>query len=152
MSAPFTIRRAKPSDAPHLAAFNRAMAMETEDKPLDAQVVAAGVEGLFARPEAGFYVVAEREGALAGSLMVTPEWSDWRDGWFWWVQSVYVRPEHRRRGVYKALYEHVRTAARSEPDVCGLRLYVERTNEGARSVYRRLGMDETSYRLYEEGF
>ena len=128
------------------------MARETEEKEVSTEVAEAGVAGLFERPGAGFYVVAERGGEVAGSLMVTPEWSDWRNGWFWWVQSVYVRPEHRRAGIYRALYEHVRLDAAGTPDVCGLRLYVERENEGARAVYQRLGMEETSYRLYEETF
>jgi ribosomal protein S18 acetylase RimI-like enzyme len=144
------VRRAEPADAERLVAFNCAMALETESKALDEATVRAGVRGLLERPEAGFYLVAECGDGVAGSLMVTPEWSDWRGGWFWWVQSVYVDPAHRRRGVYRALYDHVRAQARAAPDVRGLRLYVERGNEGARAAYGRLGMAETSYRLYEE--
>ncbi len=152
MNDPIHVRRGTSEDAATIAGFQRAMADETEDKALHADVVEAGVHGLLARPEAGFYVVAERAGEVAGSLMVTPEWSDWRNGWFWWVQSVYVAPAHRRAGIYRALYTHVRKEAAATSDVCGLRLYVERENDGAREVYLRLGMEETSYRLYEETF
>ncbi|MDF1702208.1 MAG: GNAT family N-acetyltransferase, partial [Planctomycetota bacterium] len=101
------------------------------------------------RPAHGFYLVAERSGTTAGSLMITPEWSDWRGGFFWWIQSVYVAPDHRRTGVYRALYDQVQAYAQEADDVIGIRLYVERENEGAREVYRRLGMEETPYRLYE---
>lgn len=149
MTDPIHVRSATPADAPTIAGFQEAMAAETEDKPLDPAIVLAGVEGLFARPAHGFYLVAERQGAVAGSLMVTPEWSDWRGGFFWWIQSVYVHPEHRRGGVYRALHEAVLSRAADDGDVIGVRLYVERENEGARAVYRRLGMDETPYRLYE---
>ena len=150
MDIPCTVRRATPRDMDVLVAHNCAMAHETEGKELDRDVVTRGVLGLFERPAHGFYLVAERAGRVAGSLMVTSEWSDWRDGFFWWVQSVYVDAAHRRRGIYRSLYDEVRTEAREADDVCGLRLYVERENAAARSVYARLGMDETSYRLYEE--
>lgn len=149
MTSTIRIRRGTDRDAPRIAAFQEAMAAETEDKPLDPATVLAGVRGLLARPEHGFYLVAERGDAVAGSLMVTPEWSDWRGGFFWWIQSVYVHPDHRRAGVYRALHDAVRREARGEGGIIGIRLYVERHNEGARAVYRRLGMDETSYRLYE---
>ena len=145
-----SVRRATPRDTDVLVAHNCAMAHETEGKELDAAVVLRGVQGLLARPDHGFYLVAENDGVVVGSLMVTPEWSDWRDGFFWWVQSVYVAPEQRRTGVYRSLYEEVRTAAREATDVLGLRLYVERANRPARAVYAHMGMDETSYRLYEE--
>ena len=149
MDLPCFVRHAEPRDADVLVTHNCAMAHETEGKALDPAVVTRGVRGLFERPDHGFYVVAEREGAIAGSLMVTFEWSDWRDGFFWWIQSVYVDPAQRRTGVYRALYDEVSTAARAAGGVRGLRLYVERENASARAVYGRLGMDETSYRLYE---
>ena len=145
-----TIRRATVDDAETLARFNEAMADETEDKPLDPETVRAGVQALFDDPTRGFYLVAERDEHIDGSLMITPEWSDWRNGAFWWIQSVYVRPEARRSGVYTALHRDVRRRARNEDDVCGLRLYVERGNTPARDTYERLGMTETSYRMYEE--
>ncbi|MDJ0522864.1 MAG: GNAT family N-acetyltransferase [Planctomycetota bacterium] len=145
-----SVRRATPQDTDVLVAHNCAMAHETEGKELEPDVVTRGVERLLHLPEHGFYLVAERDGKVVGSLMVTSEWSDWRDGFFWWVQSVYIAPDHRRTGIYRSLYDEVRTEAREAEDVRGLRLYVEQTNRNARAVYARLGMDETSYRLYEE--
>ena len=145
----------KPAGTDHVAAlveFNRAMARESEDKGLDEVVLARGVRNLLGRSDEGFYLVAEYNGSLAGSLMVTYEWSDWRNGRFWWIQSVYVRPEFRRKGVYRALHERVRILAKNAKDACGIRLYVERENTGAMATYRNLGMSETHYRLYEEEF
>jgi ribosomal protein S18 acetylase RimI-like enzyme len=144
------IRRAVSDDAQVLIDFNRAMALETEGKDLLPEVVGAGVRGLLQNPAAGFYVVAQAEGSVIGALMLTKEWSDWRNGSFWWIQSVYVRPEHRRRGVYRRLYRHVQELAAADNSVCGFRLYVERENTDAQAVYRRLGMGETHYRVYEE--
>lgn len=146
------IRPATPADLDHLVAFNRAMAAESEDKGLDETVLKRGVAYLLAHPDEGFYLMAERGGEAAGSLMVTYEWSDWRNGRFWWIQSVYVRPEHRRSGVYRAMHDHVRASARKDGRSCGLRLYVERDNHGAMATYRAMGMVETHYRLYEEDF
>lgn len=146
------IRPATAADLDHLVAFNRDMAAESEDKGLDEAVLRRGVSHLLAHPNEGFYLMAERGGQVAGSLMVTFEWSDWRDGRFWWIQSVYVRPEHRRSGVYRAMHEHVRTQAHADGRSCGLRLYVERDNHGAMATYRAMGMVETHYRLYEEDF
>jgi GNAT superfamily N-acetyltransferase len=145
-----TIRPATADDADTIARFNRQMAEETEDKPLDPATVRRGVQTVFDDPDRGFYLVAERAGTVVGSLMVTTEWSDWRNGVFWWIQSVYVRPADRRTGVYTALHRAVRRRARDAADVCGLRLYVERGNERARGTYEALGMTETSYRMYEE--
>jgi ribosomal protein S18 acetylase RimI-like enzyme len=144
------IRRASEHDAQTLVNFNRAMALETEKKDLLPEVVGAGVRGLLANPDAGFYVVAEAEGNIIGALMLTKEWSDWRNGSFWWIQSVYVRPENRRRGVYKRLYRHVQELAARDAAVCGFRLYVEQDNAAAQAVYGRLGMSETHYRVFEE--
>ena len=144
------IRSATPADAETIASFNEAMAVETEGKTLDPATVRAGVRGLFARPEFGFYVVAEDGGRIVGQLMITYEWSDWRDGVFWWIQSVYVRPEVRGKGVYRALHEHVRAMAKAAGGVCGFRLYVEKENAAAQETYRRLGMHETPYVLFEE--
>lgn len=143
------VRAARPGDAAMLVAFNEAMARETEDLALDRDRLAAGVEAVFADPERGRYVVVEEEGRVVAALMLTREWSDWRNGFFWWIQSVYVRPEARRRGHYRRLYEHVRAEASRDPAVCGLRLYVERENRTARRTYADLGMTETPYRLYE---
>lgn len=145
-----SIRRGRPEDAVVLAGFNRAMASETEGLELLPEVITAGVAAILADPGRGFYLVAESAGEIAGALMVTSEWSDWRNGFFWWIQSVYVRPEHRRRCVYRSLHEHLRQLANSDPGVCGLRLYVERENKRAQATYSRLGMQETHYLLYEE--
>ena len=145
-----TIRRATPADAEGIAVFNEAMARETEGKTLDPATIRSGVRELLARPDLGFYLVAEEGGAFVGQLMITFEWSDWRSGLFWWIQSVYVPPEHRGRGVYRALHARVREMAREAGGVCGLRLYVEKENASAMETYRRLGMHETYYRLFEE--
>jgi len=145
-----TIRRATTDDAETIVRFNRQMAEETEEKRLDPATVRNGVQAVFDDPERGFYLVAERNGAAAGTLMITYEWSDWRNGRFWWIQSVYVRPEARRRGVYTALHRDVRRRAREAEDACGLRLYVERANAAAQETYEALGMTETAYRMYEE--
>lgn len=144
------VRQATRAHAPILIEFNCAMALETERKELLPEVIGAGVRALLANPAAGFYVVAEAEGRTVGALLVTKEWSDWRNGTFWWIQSVYVRPERRRQGVYKALYRHVKEMAAKDPGVCGFRLYVERENTRAQSTYTSLGMQETSYRVFEE--
>ena len=143
------IRLATPDDAAVLIAFNVAMALETEGKELLPEVIGAGVRSLLGNRAAGFYVIAEEDRAV-GSLMVTNEWSDWRNGSFWWIQSVYVRPESRRRGIYRALYRHVQELAAQDPKVCGFRLYVERENSHAQATYRALGMNETRYLVYEE--
>lgn len=144
------IRRATAADAPALVDFNRAMASETEGKDLLPEVIGAGVRALMANPAAGFYVVAETDGRVVGALMLTKEWSDWRNGSFWWIQSVYVLPQYRRRGVYRSLYRHVQQLAANDAAVCGFRLYVERENAAAQAVYRRLGMTQTHYDVYEE--
>ena len=144
------IRVATPDDAAILVAFNAAMARETEKKELLPQVIGAGVRALLANPASGFYVVAEDGGRLVGSLMITKEWSDWRNGSFWWIQSVYVRPEARRRGVYRSLYRHIQGLAAADPGVCGFRLYVERENAVAQETYRALGMHTTRYLVFEE--
>jgi ribosomal protein S18 acetylase RimI-like enzyme len=149
----YRIRRAVLADADLLTQFNHAMARESEDKPLDLKRLTAGIVALLKNPPDGYYLIAEDDrGTAAGALMLTFEWSDWRNGRFWWIQSVYVRPEFRRTGVYTALHRHVRDAARADPEACGLRLYVERDNAGAQATYHALGMAETHYRLYEEEF
>jgi len=145
-----TIRAAASADTETIASFNEAMATETEGKTLDPATIRAGVRGLFARPDLGFYVVAEDGGRIVGQLMITYEWSDWRNGVFWWIQSVYVRPEFRGKGIYRALHAHVRTMAKAAGGVCGFRLYVEKENAAAQETYRRLGMHETPYVLFEE--
>jgi len=144
------IRLAQPGDAKAIVAFNSAMALETEGKRLFPEVIGAGVRSLLKRPKAGFYLLAETKAEIAGVLMITKEWSDWRNGAFWWIQSVYVRPEFRRKGVYRRLYRHIQQMARKDPGVCGFRLYVERENRRAQATYRALGMEKTRYLVFEE--
>ncbi len=146
------IRSAGPTDVDVLVRFNAALASETEDRQLDLDLLRAGVETLLADGAKGRYLIAERAGEVLGALAVTTEWSDWRNGWFWWVQSVYVDASARRQGVYSALYEAVLRDAKNDPKVCGVRLYVERENDRARQTYAQMGMQETAYRLYEVDF
>jgi ribosomal protein S18 acetylase RimI-like enzyme len=147
-----TVRAAEPSDAPIIVEFNQRMAEETEGKRLETEVLSAGVAAVFADRERGFYVVAENEfKEVVGCLLVTFEWSDWRNRLFWWIQSVYVRADYRGRGIYRRLYLRIKEMAReNETPVCGFRLYVEKENETAQKVYERLGMRETVYKMYEE--
>jgi len=144
------IRIATREDISALVEFNQAMALETEHKTLDAEVLTPGVSAVFDDASKGFYVVADVEGVVAAGLMVTTEWSDWRNGWFWWIQSVYVRPEFRGGGLYGQMYEFVKRQAADAGNVCGFRLYVEKENEKAQRVYEKLGMERTYYLMYEE--
>jgi ribosomal protein S18 acetylase RimI-like enzyme len=144
------IRLARPGDAQAIVEFNCAMALETEGKRLFPEVIGAGVRSLLRRRNAGFYLLAETREQIAGVLMITTEWSDWRNGAFWWIQSVYVRPEFRRQGVYRRLYRHVQGLAKKDRGVCGFRLYVERENRRAQATYRALGMAKTRYLVFEE--
>jgi GNAT superfamily N-acetyltransferase len=113
------VRKAIESDSEVLIQFNIAMAFETEQKILPRELIDPGVRALFRKSEYGFYLVAEIDGQIAGSLMITYEWSDWRNGLFWWIQSVYVKPEYRRLGVYRALYTSVKNSAQQNTEVCG---------------------------------
>lgn len=146
------IRRAKLSDAATIADYNARMAWETERRRLDLKRVTKGARALIKDAAKGFYFVAEIDGKVAGQLLITFEWSDWRNGSFWWIQSVYVAPEFRERGVFRALYAHVHKLAKSRRDVCGLRLYVEHENGRAQKAYARLGMKEAHYRIFETDF
>jgi ribosomal protein S18 acetylase RimI-like enzyme len=142
------IRDGKMDDLETLVDMNAKMAWETEQKRLDPAVLRNGVRRVLEDQNRGRYFVAI-DPELVGCLMVTTEWSDWRDGWFWWIQSVYVDESARRRGVYRALHEHVLSAAKDAGDVVGVRLYVEPQNARAQSTYARLGMKET-YRVMEQ--
>jgi GNAT superfamily N-acetyltransferase len=146
-----TLRDATRADVDALVEFNAALAWETEHRRLDPAVLRPGVAAVFDDARRGFYLVAERDGAVIGGLLVTFEWSDWRCGEWWWVQSVYVRPQARGQGVFGALYRAIEARARAAGAV-GLRLYVERDNLRAQRTYATLGMDETHYRLYERPF
>jgi ribosomal protein S18 acetylase RimI-like enzyme len=144
------VRMATVSDRDAFVRFNRAMALETENKELNEKVVGPGVAAVFDHPGRGFYVVAQCADDIVAALMVTFEWSDWRNASFWWIQSVYVVPQFRRRGLYRRLYDFVRDRARSEGGVCGFRLYVEKNNLTAQRVYESLGMSASDYLMYEE--
>ena len=144
------IRLAEKKDVDALVEFNQAMALETEGKHLNEDILRPGVLAVFDDIAKGFYVVADAEEHIAGGLLVTSEWSDWRNGWFWWVQSVYIRPPYRGRSIYTAMYEFVKVQAQRQGNVCGFRLYVEKENTHAQRVYEKLGMDKTYYLMYEE--
>ena len=144
-----TVRDARREDLPNLIAWNATMAWETEHKRLDPAVLTRGMAAVFDEPRRGFYLVAERDGAPAGCLMVTYEWSDWRCGDFWWIQSVYVAESARRSGVFRALYADVARRARAAGAV-GLRLYVETENARAQATYAGLSMERCHYFMYEQ--
>ena len=152
MSDGYRVRPARASDLETIVHFNRDMARETEGRDLEEATIAAGVAALLADAAKGRYFIAESLGPTSepvGQLMLTPEWSDWRNGPIWWIQSVYVAPTHRRRGVYRLLHGYVREAGRAEGAV-GLRLYVDLRNEAAQATYRAVGMDPSRYLMYEE--
>ena len=144
------IRKGTPKDTEALVAFNQAMAQETEGLALDSDTLRRGVSTLLENPAKGFYLVAEIEGEIAGSLMVTFEWSDWRAADYYWIQSVYIKPEHRQKGIYRALYEEVKTLAEKQGGAASFRLYVEQENTRAQQTYQSLGMSQSHYLMYEE--
>ena len=146
------IRRARPSDAQVIARHNAAMAREIEQLDLDEQRLLPGASAMLEDETKGFYLVAEADGQVVGQLMITYEWSDWRNGVFWWIQSVYVETAYRRHGVYTRLHGSIVEQAKEAGDVCGIRLYVEENNENAKRSYRRLGMSRTAYDMYEVDF
>jgi len=144
-----TIREAGLADLPVIADFNIELARESEGLPLEAARVRAGVAAILQDRAKGVYYVAEAGGAVVGQTMITYEWSDWRNGNIWWIQSVYVKPELRRAGVFRALFNHVRGLAQAQQDVCSLRLYVHGDNVRACQSYERLGMTRTRYEVFE---
>ncbi len=144
-----TIRFSNLSDAPTIAVFNQAMALETENKILPDKLILDGVKNLMAQSQFGFYVVAEIENEIVGSLMITYEWSDWRNGIMWWLQSVFVKKEFRKQGVFKSLLQFVEQQAK-EKNAVGIRLYMERENENAHKTYERCGFQLTDYCLFEK--
>lgn len=146
---PCNVREAARADIPFLVASNAAMARETEDKALDPDTLTRGVTAVFEHPARGFYLIAERNGKAVACLMVTREWSDWRGGDWWWIQSVYVTAAARRSGAFRALYNEVERRARDLVEVIGLRLYVEKQNSAAKATYASLGMQATHYDLLE---
>jgi ribosomal protein S18 acetylase RimI-like enzyme len=149
---PTQVRPGRPDDAPVIANLNVRLAKESENEILDPETVHAGVAAALADPSKGRYFLAVEAGKVVGQLMLTTEWSDWRNGAFWWIQSVYVLPEHRSGGVFSMLYRHVQNIAHGDPQVCGLRLYVDRDNFRAKSAYRTLGMGPSNYEVMELEF
>ena len=145
-----TVRRAGGADRPGLVERNLALATESEARELEPETVERGVERILADPARGTYWVAEADGAVRGQCLVTEEWSDWTGGRYWWLQSVYVDPEWRGKGVFRALWDAIAAAAAAAEDVATIRLYVERENRSARAVYETLGMRQTDYRVYEK--
>ncbi len=155
-SLSIAIRRAHDTDVDTIASFSAAMALETEGRRLDIERLRHGTLTLLRTPAFGFFQVAERldlpSPIIVGQLMVTYEWSDWRNGLFWWIQSVYVDPPWRRQGLFRRMHESVLAAARERAEVCGIRLYVDAANHIAQRAYRRVGLEPTSYAMYEHDF
>jgi len=143
------IRRGTIDDADTIVRFNMEMARETENIALSPHKLKKGVASVFEDSSKGFYVIAECDGDVVGQALITHEWSDWRNSFFWWIQSVYVVPDYRRTGVFRAIFEHIKRAAESASNVCGLRLYVDKNNHIAKRTYESLGMERSHYELYE---
>jgi ribosomal protein S18 acetylase RimI-like enzyme len=145
-----TIREANLADAPVICEYNRRLAQESEGKTLEPAIVAKGVAAVLSDAAKGRYFVAEEHQEVVGQIMIAREWSDWRNAWMWWIESVYVRADARRRGIFRALYEHVYQAACEDPTVVGLRLYVERDNHAAQQTYLRLGMEPMGFLMFHK--
>ena len=143
------IRRGRRQDAPYIIDFQIRMAKEAEDLTLDRPIVEKGVQAVFDDPHKGAYWIAELDGEVAGCLLTVPEWSDWRNGTVLWIHSVYVIPSARRRGIFRMMYENLKTTVEQSADLRGLRLYVERENERAQKTYHAMGMDGNHYKLFE---
>lgn len=150
------IRPARHDDADTIVMFNAAMALETERRRLDLATLRKGILAFLGSPGYGFYVVAElledNSYKPVGQVMITYEWSDWRNGVFWWIQSVYVIPDQRSLGVFRAMHDHILVKAKGDPGVCGIRLYVERENRRAQAVYQRVGFSPSVYTVFEQDF
>jgi GNAT superfamily N-acetyltransferase len=142
-------RLARPDDIQSIADFQVAMALETEDVRLDPATCLKGVRAVFDKPSLGKYYIAEKASRVVGVTLTTYEWSDWRNGVVWWIQSVYVHPEHRKQGIYSGIYAFIRGLAQSDPSVRGIRLYVDRRNKAAQEVYSHLGMNGDHYQVFE---
>lgn len=150
MHSEVQVRIAEPKDIGEIAELNLAMAWETEHVNLSESTLTEGIRKVFENANHGFYIVAESAGQVVGCLLITFEWSDWRCGLFWWIQSLYIRPLFRRRGIFRQLHEFIRTEALRRPEVCGIRLYVEQSNQVAQRAYQQIGMHPRSYRMYEQ--
>jgi len=145
----FRIRLAIETDSQAIIEFQMKMALESEGMQLDKNQLTHGVLGVFRDPEKGKYFVSEQDGKVIASMLLTPEWSDWRNQWVFWMQSVYVLPGFRKKGVFRMMYEHARQLVESDDTVSGLRLYVDTDNKNALAVYRALGMDGDHYKVFE---
>ncbi len=148
-SGAIQVRRATEADTETICEFNRLLAWETEHKTLERELLRAGVLAVLADDGKGLYFVAEEDSVILGQIAVTYEWSDWRNGNFWWLQSVYVRSDARRRGIFRRIFDHIRAAAKADAQVIGMRLYVENDNERAHATYLGLGLEWTSYKVME---
>lgn len=144
------VRLATPADTETIVDFNARIAEETEGRSLPLETLKKGVTTALADPQHCQYFVAEFDGRVIGQAMITYEWSDWRNGRFWWIQSVYVTQDWRRRGIFRLLYQYLQRLAKDTPECCGLRLYVEQHNLTAQETYRKLGMQATGYLILEE--
>ena len=144
--------QASPRHSEVIAEFNQAMAIETEGRKLPWDKIHSGIKAILQDSSIGFYLVALHQGEVVGCLAITYEWSDLHNGLFWWIQSGFVAPSHRTKGVFTGLYSHVKGLASSKPDVCGVRLYLAKKNTTAQQTYKKLGMIETHYRIMEEEF
>lgn len=143
------IRKAEERDIEIIAEYNYRMALETENIKLDKKKVLDGVRHAINDQSKATYYLYEIDDKVAGQLMITKEWSDWRDGYFWWIQSVYVNEQYRRRGIFRELYKYVEKLVERDSSACGIRLYVEKNNKRAQNTYKSMGMEETNYLLYE---
>jgi ribosomal protein S18 acetylase RimI-like enzyme len=143
------IRLAKIDDSITIAGFQLKMAIETENLKLDNETVQKGVKAVFEKPGFGQYLVAEKDGQIIASMLTTFEWSDWRNAQVWWLQSVYVIPEFRRQGIFKRMYDFVKTLAMNDENVGGIRLYVDKSNVRAQQVYKAVGMNGEHYQVFE---
>jgi len=148
----YTVRIATPDDAATIVEFNARLATETEERTLDRNLLRRGVEALLADAAKGTYFVAIHGAAIVGQLMITYEWSDWRNGMFWWIQSVYVKPEERGKGVFGLLYGYLLEEAKRRGGIAGLRLYVDHANTRAQTTYAKLGMKKSGYEMFETDF
>lgn len=145
---PYHLRNAFLPDLAVLADHNQAMAEETEGRTLDRKTIEAGLHAVISDPHKGFYLIAEEDGVTVGNLMITFEWSDWRNGMMWWFQSVYIQPDHRKKGLFRQMYQHILDLARQK-NVREVRLYVDKDNVAAQKVYESLGMTQSHYLMYE---
>ncbi|MFH1120512.1 MAG: GNAT family N-acetyltransferase [Bacteroidota bacterium] len=143
------VRQATATDIGFIITGQLNLAWETEKIKLDVTIVSKGVKSVFGKPEKGFYIVTEKGNLRCGCLMITPEWSDWRNAWVWWIQSVYVLPEFRKTGIFGMMYAYIKKEVIRQDNVSGIRLYVDNTNTIARKVYTRIGMNDEHYRTFE---